>query len=179
MKGNYNIKIFKKTLSLLICTLCAFSFIPANIYANDEVAEEPEICEITVLETITEEDLEKEVNAAFEKSGADIVVTNYIKDPYAVQPYGNYQTNTKTFSFLSYAYSIQITVGGYLNGGYSVSGFNCTYYVSNSIIVVNSITYHDATTTQARATVIFTLNGQVPHTYRVEAYLLGSITLYQ
>lgn len=173
-------KIINKILSLCICAFLSFPLIPVNIYANEEESiSQPSIYEISVLETITEEELEKEVNKAFEESGAEIVVTNYIKDPYAIQPYGNYQTNTQTFSFLSYAYSIQITVGGYLNGGYSVSGFNCTYYVTNSIIVVNSIVYHDETTTQARATVRFTLNGAVPHTYRVEAYLLGSITLYQ
>lgn len=173
------------SLSALICTTLLSSNCVAIVHAyNDNVSSrltensDMNVSEITVSDTITPSELEDKINYAFETTGADVIITNYVPDPSGVIPYGEYKTNRKSFSFLSYAYTIDIVVSGYLNGGYSVSGFNCQTAVSDPIIVVNSISYYNATTTQARATVYFTLNGEVPHTYRVEAYLLGSITLY-
>lgn len=155
---------------------------PTVVFAQEEVAEQDvtKISEITVLDTISETDLEQKINQAFADTGAEVVITNYVPDPNSIMPLDQYVENKKSYSFLSYAYTIDIVVYGYLvGGGYTLSGFNCSTAVSNSIIVVNSITKYNVTTpSAARASVVFTLNGQVPHTYRVEAYLQQAFQIY-
>lgn len=154
-----------------------------QIMANSNTQTTPSVqesTEIFVPEDISDEDLKNRINEAFENTGAEIVITNYIPNETAFlnqRAGSNYVENKRSFSFLSYAYTIDIIVGGYIVGGYSVSGFNFRYAVSNSIIVVNNYYYQNPTSLSATAIIYFTLNGQVPHTYKCVAPLQGTIYL--
>lgn len=176
-------KISKVLFSFMtmICLFCT-SLIPYQIHANpteEEVGSVLKATEISVPADISEEALEQRINDTFAQTGAEVVITNYIDDNNSINPFAgsNYVENKRSFSFLSYWYTIDIIVGGYIVGGYSVSGFNCKTSVSNSIIVVNKIYYQNPTTLQATAIVYFTLNGEVPHTYKCVAPLQGTIYL--
>jgi hypothetical protein len=167
-----------KKLKWFSILLCGFMLLNSTVFNMKAAAQNngPAVYEVTVDVGASEAEIQSLVESAFEQYSPEVVIVNYVS---MISLHDGYVTNQKSFFFLSYAYSSNVTVGGYvLSATGTVSGFNCSVVnVPADLITTNSIIYPIKTTTSAYAQITITLNGTVPHTYVITAPLYGTMTI--